>query len=81
MHAGNAVLAASIHDHVAWLQRCAAELQRQINDHIDGHPQLRQDAELIASIPGIGQVTTPKVLAFLGDVRHFKNAKAPPSSV
>lgn len=64
-HAGNAVLAASIHDHVAWLQRCAAEWQRQINDHIGGHPQL--DAELIASIPGIGQVTTPKVLAFLGD--------------
>lgn len=75
-HAGNPVLTASIHDHVAWLQRCAAELQRQIDDHINGHPQLRQDAELINSIPGIGQVTTPKVLAFLGDVRRFKNAKA-----
>jgi len=75
-HAGNARLEASIRDHVAWLQRCAAELQREIDDHIDGHPRLREDAELIASIPGMGQVTTPKVLAFLGDVRRFKNAKA-----
>lgn len=70
------MLAASIHEHVAWLQRCAADLQRQIDDHINGHPQLRHDAQLIGSIPGMGQMTTPKVLAFLGDVRRFKSAKA-----
>jgi transposase len=75
-HASSPVLSASIHEHVDWLQRCAADLQRQIDDHIDGHPQLRQDAELISSIPGLGQITTPKVLAFLGDVRRFKSAKA-----
>ncbi|MBH9579761.1 IS110 family transposase [Inhella proteolytica] len=75
-HAGNATLEASIRDHIAWLQRCADELQRDIDDHIDGHPQLRRDADLIESIPGIGQVTAPKVLAFLGNVRRFKNAKA-----
>ncbi|MFY8018897.1 MAG: IS110 family transposase [Inhella sp.] len=75
-HAGNAKLEASIRDHVEWLERCARQLQSEIDDHIDGHPMLRQDAQLIASIPGIGEVTTPKVLAFLGDVRRFKNAKA-----
>jgi transposase len=74
--AGNAMLDASIRDHIAWLQRCADELQRDIDDHIDRHPRLREDADLIESIPGIGQVTTPKVLAFLGDVRRFKSAKA-----
>lgn len=75
-HTGNPVLTASIQEHIDWLQRCVAELQRQIDDHIDGHPRLKQDAQLIESIPGMGQVTTPKVLAFLGDVRRFKNAKA-----
>ncbi len=75
-HAGNATLEASIRDHVAWLERCAAALQAEIDDHIDGHPRLREDAALLASIPGLGQVTTPKVLAFLGDVRRFKDAKA-----
>ena len=75
-HAGNAMLQASIQEHVRWLQDCAQVLQAQINDHIDGHPQLKQDVELLRSIPGIGLVTAPKVLALLGDVRRFKNAKA-----
>jgi len=75
-HAGNAALARSIQDHVTWLQACADQLQREIDDHIDGHPRMREDADLIASLPGLGTVTTPKVLAFWGDVRRFKNAKA-----
>jgi len=72
----NPVLKASIDLHVAHLQDRIEELQRRIDDHIDGHPGLRQDAELLRSIPGIGEVTAPKVLALLGDVRRFKNAKA-----
>ncbi|WP_157662635.1 transposase [Sulfuriferula sp. AH1] len=53
-----------------------AELQRTINDHINGHPELKQDADLIASIPGIGEVTVAKVLAYAGDIRRFANGKA-----
>lgn len=75
-HAGNTMLVKSIQEHVAWLQDCATDLQQRINDHIDGDPQLKQDVELLRSIPGIGMVTAPKVLALLGDVRKFKNAKA-----
>jgi transposase len=75
-HADQPVLLASINEHLAWLRECADRLQRQIDDHIDGHPELKQDAELLLSIPGIGSVTAPKVLALLGDVRKFKNAKA-----
>jgi transposase len=48
----------------------------EIAEHIDGHPGLKQDAALLHSIPGIGPVTAPKVLALLGDVRRFKTAKA-----
>jgi transposase len=51
-------------------------LQQQFNDHIDGHPRLRQDAELIGSIPGLGNITIAKFLAHIGDVRRFRNAKA-----
>lgn len=74
--ASNEAVTQSIHGHLAWLEQCARQLQQQIDDHIDGHPGLRQDAQLLASIPGLGRVTTPKVLAFLGDVRRFANAKA-----
>jgi transposase len=66
----------SIHSHMQWLQASIKQLQRQIDDHIDGHPGLREDAKLITSIPGVGDTTAAKVLAYLGDVRRFKNAKA-----
>jgi transposase len=66
----------SIHSHLAWLRQCIKELEGQIDDHIDGHPQLKQDADLIKSIPGLGETTAAKVLAFVGDVRRFSTAKA-----
>ena len=67
---------ASIDSHLEWLKRSIEQLERQINDHIDGHPSLREDAELITSIPGLGKTTAAKLLAYLGDARRFKNGKA-----
>jgi transposase len=69
-------LRSSIESHISWLERSIKELERQIDDHIDGHPRLREDTQLITSIPGIGRTTAAKVLAYLGDVRRFKSAKA-----
>ena len=66
----------NIESHITWLDEQIAKLQRGINDHINGHPELKQDAELIASIPGIGEVTVAKVLAYAGDVRRFANGRA-----
>ncbi len=67
---------ASIESHLLWLQESIKQLERQIDDHIDRHPGLREDARLITSIPGVGSTTAAKVIAYLGDVRRFKNAKA-----
>lgn len=67
---------ASIEDHMQWLQASIKQIERQIDDHIDKHPGLRQDTQLITSIPGVGNTTAAKVLAYLGDVRRFKNGKA-----
>lgn len=55
---------------------CIGEIESEINDHIDVHPELKHDAELIRSIPGIGEKTAARILAYLGDVRRFRNAKA-----
>ena len=66
----------SIESHMTWLQDSIKQLERQIDDHIDRHPGLRDDARLISSIPGVGSATAAKVMAYLGDVRRFKNAKA-----
>ncbi|HWR88202.1 MAG TPA: IS110 family transposase [Acidiferrobacterales bacterium] len=67
---------ASIQSHMQWLQASIKELEHQIDDHIDRHPGLRSDVKLITSIPGVGNTTAAKVLAYLGDVRRFKNGKA-----
>ncbi len=62
--------------HVAWLDGEIAKLEHDIDDHIDRHPELKRDAQLLHSIPGIGNTTVAKVLAYAGDVRRFANAKA-----
>jgi len=40
----------SIESHLQWLQQGIQQLERQINDHIDGHPRLRDDAKLISEV-------------------------------
>jgi transposase len=68
---------ASINEHLAWLQARIAELEKDIDDHIDGNNEtLGKDAELLASIPGIGKTTAAKVLGLLGDLRRFDSGKA-----
>ena len=76
INADNAVLKESIEAHLEWLAGCMKALQKQIDDHIDAHPELSKDAALLASIPGIGTVTVAKILGYLGDVRRFDSAKA-----
>lgn len=66
-------------DHVKqlidWLSKEIAKLEGDINDHIDRHPGLKHDADLLASIPGLGVTTVAKLLGHLGDIRRFDSAK------
>ena len=62
--------------HVSWLDEQIASLECDIDDHIDRHPELKHDAQLLRTIPGLGNTTVAKVLAYAGDVRRFSSAKA-----
>lgn len=62
--------------HVDWLNTQIKTIQSEIDDHIDGNPELKHDADLMRSIPGIGDRTCAQFLAYIGDVRRFKSAKA-----
>lgn len=73
---GQTALVASVQIHLDWLQQQITLLEKDIDEHIDRHPGLKRDAELMLSIPGIGDATVAKVLAYLGDVRRFDSAKA-----
>ncbi len=68
--------AAHIKEHITWLKTEIAKLEKEIDDHIDRNPALKQDAELITSITGVGKTTAARVLGHLGDIRRFSSAKA-----
>ncbi|SFB39578.1 Transposase [Collimonas sp. OK607] len=69
-------VAEHVRQHIAWLSAEISKLEGDIDDHIDRHPGLKHDAELIKSIPGIGATTVARILGQLGDIRRFDNAKA-----
>ena len=69
-------VAAHVAEHVKWIDAEIRKLEQEIEDHIDRHPGLKRDADLIASIRGIGTTTLARILGHLGDIRRFKNAKA-----
>ena len=73
---GQTHLIQDVQIHLDWLNKKIEQLTRDIHDHIDRYPDLKRDAALLNSIPGIGDTTIAKVLAYAGDVRRFANAKA-----
>jgi len=62
--------------HIVWLNQQIAQIEKDIDDHIDRHPDLKHDAELIETIPGLGRTTAAKILGHVGNVRRFESAKA-----
>ena len=50
-------------------------IKKEISNCIDIDPELRSKKELLLTIPGIGTATIAQILAFIGNVEDFKNAK------
>ena len=68
------VVAANLKDHIQYLDKQIAQLETQIKDHIDRHPGLRQQADLLQTIPGIAETTSAHLLAEL-DFKQFATAR------
>ena len=60
---------------VAYLDAEIARTEKQIQDHIDSHPDLKQQGQLLESIPGIGKRTAAKLLAEIEDINQYKSAR------
>jgi transposase len=65
----------SITEHIAYLKEQMEKTRRQIKEHIDDDPDLRPNARLLESIPGIGTATAALLLAELGDMTQFSSAR------
>jgi transposase len=66
---------ADLEEHLADLQARMDKTRQQIKEHIDQNPGLKGQAQLLESIPGIGATTAALLLAELGDITHFDNAR------
>jgi len=55
------------------LKKECARVEKQIDDHIDQHPNLKQDRALLLTIPAIGDVLSREMLAVLNS-RPFEQA-------
>lgn len=69
------VVQPSIRAMLTRLDEEVASVKRQIADHIDQHPTLRSQRDLIVSIPGIGETTAALVLGELLDIQRFTSAR------
>jgi transposase len=61
--------------HIAFLDTQIEAVWHDIHDHIDHHPDLKRQRELLDSIPGIGDLSACLLLAELPDLSRFDRAE------
>ena len=64
----------TLDEHLAFLDAQITLLKEQIQDLIDQNPSLRQQRDLLTSIPGIGETTAASFIAEVPDVSRFDSA-------
>lgn len=69
-----AVVQRSIDEAIRFLEQQLRQLQQDINDHIDRHPGLKADLQLLQSIPAVGPQVGSHLLAVM-TTRHFASAE------
>jgi transposase len=73
--AATAAVTESLTEHLAFLDREVSRTEELIRSHIDTHPGLRGQRDLLVSIPGIGATTAAKILGEIMDVKLYESAR------
>ena len=73
--AGTQAVTESLSEHLAFLDAEIARTEGLIRSHIDSHPGLRAQRELLVSIPGVGETTAAKLLSEIMDVKLYEGAR------
>ncbi len=61
----NPIVTASIEQMIASLQAAIAKLNQDIDDHINRHPNLKQDQDLLQTIKGVGPVVSKQIVSLM----------------
>ncbi len=71
----NDMVKASVEDHLAYLNHQIKQTEGLIRTHINNHPTLKQQSDLLDSIPGIGEATAATLLAEITDITQYESAR------
>jgi transposase len=76
LKAGNpsVTVLALLREHLAFIDQQLKQLYQQIQEHIDRHPGLKAEQELLDSIQGVSTITAAKLVA--EDLTRFDDARA-----
>ncbi len=66
---------ASVEELIAHLSEQIKRTEQLIRGHINNHPSLKRQSELLDSIPGIGETTAATLLAEIVDVTQYESAR------
>ncbi|NEQ28902.1 MAG: IS110 family transposase, partial [Microcoleus sp. SIO2G3] len=70
-----AQVALLVEEHLDYLRADIKRTEELIKEHIERHPKLKEQSDLLKSIPGIGQTTAALIVGELGSVNRFDSAK------
>lgn len=65
----------NLQQQIAFLTAQIDQVKQAIQDHIDRHPDLKQQRDLLDSIQGIGPLTAAKLLGEYGDMSQFTDVR------
>jgi transposase len=66
---------ALIEEHLTYLGEQIKRTEELIRTHIKSHPTLKQQSQLLDSIPGIAETTAALLLAEITDITHYRSAR------
>ena len=69
------VIAESIESHLEYLKESIDQTKALISDHFDQHPTLKEQRDLLTTIPGIASHSAAVLLAEIGTIGAYKNAR------
>jgi transposase len=77
LEAGSVVAAvrSSVEVHIAYLSAEIKRTEALIRHQIDNHSTLKEQSELLDSIPGIGRTTAALLLAEIVDITQYESAR------
>jgi transposase len=65
----------SVEEHLDYLGEQIKKTEALIRDHVNNHPGLRRQRELLDSIPGVGEATAAVLLAEVPDIKEYRSAR------